>query len=131
MTVMPCGLVDSQATFQRMMDNTLKGLNRVESYIDDCVIYSHSFEEHLKDLQEVLERLRRANIHIKFRKCQLCYPEVEFLGHLISECYLVSRIGIGILLWMLTLTLVEWLPCCLRGTNPTDSSARLTTSHYH
>ena len=85
MTVMPFGLVNSQATFQRMMDNKLKGLNRVESYIDDCVILSHSFEDHLRDLQEVLERLRRANIHLKFRKCQLCYPEVEFLGHLISE----------------------------------------------
>ena len=84
MTVMPFGLVNSQATFQRMMDNTLRGLKHTESYIDDCIIYSRTFEEHLANLREVLERLRLANIHIKFRKCQLSYSEVEFLGHLVS-----------------------------------------------
>ena len=85
MNVMPFGLVNSQATFQRLMDNTLKGLKRTESYIDDCIIFSRSFEEHIADLHDVLERLGRANIHVKFRKCQLGYREVEFLGHLISE----------------------------------------------
>ena len=84
MTVMPFGLVNSQATFQRMMDNTHKGLKHAESYIDDCIIYSRTFEEHLADLGEVLERLKQAKMHVKFRKCQFVYPEVEFLGHLVS-----------------------------------------------
>ena len=85
MNVMPFGLVNSQATFQRLMDNTLKDLKCTESYIDNCIIFSGSFEEHIADLHDVLERLARANIHVKFRKCQLGYREVEFLGHLISE----------------------------------------------
>ena len=85
MTVMPFGLVNSQATFLRMMDCTLKGLKHTESYIDDCIIYSQTFEQHLVDLQEVLERMKQANIHIKYRKCQLGYDKVEFLGHSVSE----------------------------------------------
>ena len=85
MTVMPFGLVNSQATFQRLMDNTLKGLDRVESYIDDCIIFSTSFEEHLTDLRDVFERLEQANIRVKYRKCQFGFDEVEFLGHLVSE----------------------------------------------
>ena len=85
MTVMPFGLVNFQATFQRMMDCTLKGLKHTESYIDDCIIYSQTFEQHLVDLQEVLERMKQANIHIKYRKCQLGDDKVEFLGHSVSE----------------------------------------------
>ena len=82
---MPFGLVNSQATFQQMIDCTLKGLKHTESYIDDCIIYSQTFEQHLVDLQEVLERMKQANIHIRYRKCQLGYDKVEFLGHSISE----------------------------------------------
>ena len=85
MTVMPFGLVNSQATFQRMMDNALRGLKHTESYVDDCIIYSRTFEGHLSDLREVLERLKQARIHVKFRKCQLGYAEVEFLGHMVSS----------------------------------------------
>ena len=71
MTVMPFGLVNSQATFQILMDSTLKGLKHTESYIDDCIIYSRTFEQHLVNLREVLERMKRVNIHNKFRMCQL------------------------------------------------------------
>ena len=46
MTVMPFSPVNAQATFQRLMDNTLQGLKRTESYID-CSIFSNSFEQHL------------------------------------------------------------------------------------
>ena len=85
MTVMPFGLVNSQAIFQRLMDNTLRGLKHTDSYIDDCIIYSHSLEEHIEDLRDVLERMKQANIHLNFKKCQFGYQEVEFLGHLVSE----------------------------------------------
>ena len=78
-------MFNSHATFQRLMDSTLKGLKDTESYIDYCIIYSRTFEEHLVDLREVLERMKSANIHIRFRKCQLGYDEVEFLGHSVSE----------------------------------------------
>ena len=85
MTVMPFGLVNAQATFQRLMDVTLQGLRRTESYIDDCIIYSQSFEQHMEDLRAVLDRLHRASLHVKLRKCQFAQEEVEFLGHIISR----------------------------------------------
>ena len=85
MTVMPFGLVNAQATFQRLMDNTLQGLKHTESYIDDCIIYSHDAEQHMEDLRAVFSQLRRANLHVKLRKCQFFRKQVEFLGHTISE----------------------------------------------
>ena len=84
MTVMSFGLVNGQATFQRMMDNTLQGLRRTESYIDDCIVYSNDFEQHMQDLRAVFDRLRQANLHVKFKKCQFFGEEVEFLGHVVS-----------------------------------------------
>ena len=85
MTVMPFGLVNAQATFQRLMDNTLQGLTNAESDIDDCIIFSHSFEQHLEDLRGVFSRLLHARLHVKLRKCQFIRREVEFLGHAVSE----------------------------------------------
>ena len=84
MTVMPFGLVNAQATFQRLMDNILQGTRNAESYVDDCIVYSQNFDSHLEDLREVLERLRDAKLHVKLRKCQFVREEVEFLGHLVS-----------------------------------------------
>ena len=76
MTVMPFGLVNAQATFQRLMDSTLQGIKRTESYIDDCIIYSQSFEQHMVDLRTVLTRLRQAKLHVKLQKCQFARKEV-------------------------------------------------------
>ena len=56
MKVMPFGLVNAQATFQRLMDTVLRGLNNTESYIDDCIIYSCSFKQHMANLRAVFER---------------------------------------------------------------------------
>ena len=67
-----------------MIDNTLKGLKHAESYIDDCITYSRTFQEHIADLGDVLELLIQAKMHVKFRKSQLVHLEVEFLGHLVS-----------------------------------------------
>ena len=66
MTVMPFGLVN----------NTVKGLKHADSYIDDCIIYSHSLEEHIEDLRDLLERIKQANIHIWLKRCQFGYQEV-------------------------------------------------------
>ena len=85
MLVMPFGLVNAQATFQRLMDNTLRGLKRTDSYIDDCIIYSHSFEQHMEDLRTVFTRLHQAKLHVKLMKCQFARKEVEFLGHVVTR----------------------------------------------
>ena len=57
-TVMPFGLSGAPASFQRMMDQALRGLNDfVRVYLDDIVIHSLTWKEHLAHLQQVLERL--------------------------------------------------------------------------
>jgi len=60
-TVMPFGLTNAPSTFQRHMDLVLSGLNWSQSivYIDDIIIYSESFEKHIKDLQQVFNKVRK------------------------------------------------------------------------
>ena len=60
--VMPFGMKNSQATFQRLMNNCLRDLEGVEIYVDDIVIYSDTWKEYLKRPELVLRRLKQANL---------------------------------------------------------------------
>lgn len=67
--VMPFGLNGAPATFQRMMDMVLQGLSEFTAdYIDDIVIFSGSWNDHLNHLRQVLFRLREANLRVKLKK---------------------------------------------------------------
>ena len=83
---MPFGLTNAPATFQRLMNAVLRGLTPVQClvYLDDIIIFSVTFEEHLVRLQSVLAALRAANLKIKPRKCRLLCSQVRFLGHIVS-----------------------------------------------
>jgi len=85
--VMPFGLCNAPATFQRMMDEVCEGLEwKVGSdYIDDIVIGSTTFEEHLRSLQNLFNRLQEYGLTIKIQKCKFCQQELVFLGHLVSK----------------------------------------------
>jgi hypothetical protein len=85
--VMPFGLSNAPGTFQRLMDKVLKGLNWKQCvvYLDDIVIFSKSFEEHLERLEAVLKRLQQAKIKIQPSKCNFCMSEVNFLGFKVSK----------------------------------------------
>lgn len=54
-------------------------------YLDDILIASRSFEEHLGHLREVFERLRKAGLRLKPKKCHLLRAEVYYLGHVVSS----------------------------------------------
>lgn len=86
--VMPFGLCNAPATFQRLMTNMLAGLQwqSVLVYIDDILIMSETFEEHLIHLRQVLDRLREYNLKLKLVKCSFGRKEVEYLGHVIITC---------------------------------------------
>ena len=62
---MPFGLYNNQATFQRLMDQGPNGLINVESYVDDIIVYSRTFEEHIQHLTEVLKRLTEVGLRIR------------------------------------------------------------------
>jgi len=84
---MPFGLKNVPATFQRLMNSVLTGLQGLKClvYLDDMVIYRASLEDHNKRLKEVLQRLRRYNLRLQPNKCEFLRKEVMYLGHIISE----------------------------------------------
>ena len=86
-TVMPFGLCNAPATFERLMETVLAGLHWQICliYLDDVIVIGKSFEDMIKNLGVVFERLQQSGLKLKARKCQLFGKEVEFLGHIISE----------------------------------------------
>jgi hypothetical protein len=85
--VMPFGLCNAPATFQRLMDKILQTYigKFVVVYLDDLTIYSDTFENHLKHLSTIFDTLQQANLKINLNKCQFFLSEIKFLGHTISD----------------------------------------------
>ena len=83
--VMPFGLHTAPATFQRLMNELLRGCQGFAgAYLDDIVIFSCSWEEHLHHLSEVFTVLQNAGLTIKPIKCQFAHGQVHYLGHIIG-----------------------------------------------
>ncbi|KRX43381.1 Retrovirus-related Pol polyprotein from transposon 17.6, partial [Trichinella murrelli] len=72
--------------WQRVMDLTLTGLKWKKDlvYLDDVVIFGRTFQEHLNNLAEVLQRIRQSGLKLKPVKCRVCAEELPFLGHIVS-----------------------------------------------
>ncbi len=84
--VMPFGLHGAPATFQRLMDNVLAGCDQyAAAYLDDVVIYSGTWREHLDHLRDILRRLQKAGLTINTTKCSWAQTEVKYLGYLIGH----------------------------------------------
>jgi hypothetical protein len=88
---MPFGLVNSGATFSRIMRVLLEGMTRVHNYIDDILIHTVTWKEHLERLVEVFQRLREANLTARPTKCYVGFDEVEFLGHIVGKGQMKPR----------------------------------------
>lgn len=84
---MPMGLKNSPSTFQRVMDNVLRGLQNVIClvYLDDVIIFSTSLQEHINNLEKVFQRLRESNFKIQLDKSEFLKLETAYLGHVISR----------------------------------------------
>ena len=85
--VMPFGLCNAPATFERLMERVLTGLQWQTCllYLDDIVTYGQSFQQALKRLEEVLVRLKTAGLKLSPKKCHLFQRSVSFLGHEVSD----------------------------------------------
>ena len=84
--MMPFGLHGAPATFQCMMDQVIRGLGEsVSAYLDDLVVFSSTWEDHMAHLRSVLWRLRKAGLTAKPRKCQFGMAQCIYLGHVVGS----------------------------------------------
>jgi len=81
------GLTNAPATFMRLMDRVFAPYSRkfLCVYLDDILIYSKTYEEHLEHIKLVLAKLREAKLYAKMSKCEFFKEEVKFLGHIVSR----------------------------------------------
>lgn len=84
-TVMTFGLRNAAQTFQRFIDTVFRGLEFVFPYLDDILVASSTAAQHVIDLREVFERLRKFGLIINAEKCHFARSEVQFLGHEITK----------------------------------------------
>ncbi|XP_039438442.1 uncharacterized protein K02A2.6-like isoform X2 [Culex pipiens pallens] len=82
---LPQGASPSASEFQQIMDQILRGLERVCCYLDDVLIAGRTYEECLDKLEQVLQRLSDANISVNFKKCKFFVTSLPYLGHIISD----------------------------------------------
>lgn len=80
------GLCNAPATFQRLMYKVLGNLMWTHSmaYLDDIVIFSKTFEEHIVHLEQVFEKLREAGLKVKPKKCSIAHRRLQYLGHIVD-----------------------------------------------
>ena len=85
--VMPFGLCNAPATFERLMEGLLGDIQWTHClvYLDDIVAFGSDFQAALHNLELVFQRLRTANLKLKPSKCCLFRRKVEYLGHVVSE----------------------------------------------
>lgn len=84
---MPFGLCNAPSTFERLMEQVLSGLQWQICliYLDDVIIFSTNFTEHISRLDEILGKLGQAGLKLKPKKCHFFCEEVLYLGHKVSE----------------------------------------------
>ena len=83
---MAFGLTNAPATFQRLMERCMGELNLRECliFLDDILIFSDTFEEHIKRIEAVFSRLHEHGLKLKPSKCEFFKSTVSYLGHVVS-----------------------------------------------
>ena len=84
---MPFGLVNAPATYQRLMEDCFDGLNLQICfiYLDDLIIFSKTFEEHIDRLRQVFDRIRQEGLKLSPQKCHFFKTKVKYVGHIVSQ----------------------------------------------
>ena len=84
---MPFGMCNAPATFQRLMEIVLSDLlwKHCFAYLDDILVCSPTFDDHLHHLHTVFERIRQAGLRLQAKKCQFLKPSVCYRGHVVSK----------------------------------------------
>ena len=84
-TRLPFGISLAPVYFQEIMEGITCDLEGVAVYLDDILVSGFNEEEHLKNLQSLLQRLRDKGLRCCQQKCVFAQPSIEYLGYTISE----------------------------------------------
>ena len=83
---MPFGKKNAPSVFQRMLSSIMADITTfAAAYIDDVVIFSESFQDHIKHLRVVLQQLEETGLKLKPEKCVIAERSCQFLGHVVRE----------------------------------------------
>ncbi|XP_033758666.1 uncharacterized protein LOC117340982 [Pecten maximus] len=83
--VMSFGLQNAPSTFSRLMRKLLSGMQHIDNFLDDILIFTKTWEEHVRVLRTLCERLRDANLTARPSKCFVGFHSLECLGHIVGE----------------------------------------------
>ena len=83
--VMPFGMKNSPATFQRLINTIIAGIEHCEAYIDDTIIYNDEWNHHLGTIKAFFDKLREAKLTKNLAKSEFCHATLTFLGHVVGH----------------------------------------------
>ena len=82
---MPFGMKNAPATFQRMINKLVRDIDGCEGYIDDVVIYSDNWSDHIHQIKHFFQIMREAKLTINLMKSEFSKATVKYLGHSVGQ----------------------------------------------
>ena len=83
--VMPFGMKNAPATFQRMVNKLVRDIDGCEGYIDDVVIFSDNWSNHIRQIKRFFQIMREAKLTINLMKSEFGKATVKYLGHIVGQ----------------------------------------------
>ena len=83
--VMPFGMKNAPATFQRMVNKLVRNIDGCEGYIDDVVIFSDNWSDHIRQIERFFQIMREAKLTINLMKSEFGKATVKYLGHIVGQ----------------------------------------------
>ena len=82
---MPFGMKNSPATFQRLINTIIAGIEHCDAYIDDAIIHNDEWNHHLGTIKVFFDKLSEAKLTINLAKSEFCHATLTFLGHVVGH----------------------------------------------
>ena len=89
--VMPFGLKNAPASFQRLMNQITADVDGCVAYIDDVIVFSDTLEDHMISLRHLFQKLSDANLVVNLKKSEFGKAKVTYLGHVVGQGQVAPR----------------------------------------